>query len=97
MYTLINNFEHASMFYSHNMKHHFPALNYVLKEESTLYFIAKMALGPGIPSHRAQPRTITGNNNKASFWPKYLTYTFHRIEVQLVPYLTKAFTKAEMA
>lgn len=97
MYNLINNFKHASMFYSHNMKHHFPALNYALKEESTLYFIAKKALGPGTPSHRAHPCTITGNNNKANFSPKYLTYKFHKIEVQLVPYLTKAFTKAEMA
>lgn len=85
------------MFYSHNMKHHFSAVNYVLKEKSTLYFVAKMVLGPGTPSHRVRPYKITGNNNKASFSPKYLPYTFHRIEVQLVPYSTKAFTKAEMA
>lgn len=89
MYNLINNYEHASIFYFHNMKHHFSLLNCALKEESTLYFIAKNALGSGIPSHRAQPCTITGNNNKASFSPKYLIYKFHRIEVQLVPYLTK--------
>lgn len=81
MYKLINNFEDASMFYSHNMKHHFPVLNCASKEESTLYFIAKKALEPGTLSHRAQPCTITGNNNKASFLPKYLTYKFYRIEV----------------